>query len=49
MVIVNMAATGDDNYLSNQATDLDCRKEQLQKLQDEVLDFEDINTGVSIN
>ncbi len=48
MVIVNMTATGDDNYLSNKSTDLEYRKEQLKKLQDEVLDLEDINTGVSI-
>lgn len=48
MVIVNMTATGDDDYLSNKPTDLEYRKEQLKKLQDEVLDLEDINTGVSI-
>ena len=48
MVIVNMTATGDDNYLSNKSTDLEYRKEQLKKLQEEVLDLEDINTGVSI-
>lgn len=31
MVIVNMTATGDDNYLSNKSTDLEYRKEQLKK------------------
>lgn len=48
MVIVDATATGDDNLLSNKSTDLEYRKEQLKKLQDEVLDLEDINTGVSI-
>lgn len=48
MVIVDMAATGDDNVLSAQANDIAYRREQLQKLQDEVLDLEDANTGVSI-
>lgn len=48
MVIVDFTATGDDNYLSNETTDLEYRKEQLKKLKDEVLDLEDINTGVSI-
>lgn len=48
MVIVNLTTTGDDDVLSNKSTDLEYRKEQLKKLQEEVLDFEDINTGVSI-
>jgi hypothetical protein len=48
MVIVDMTSTGDDNVLSAQANDMAYRKEQLQKLQNEVLDLEDANTGVSI-
>ena len=48
MEIVNITATGDDNVLSNKSSDLEYRKQQLEKLQDEVLDLEDINTGVSI-
>jgi hypothetical protein len=50
MVIVNMASTGtsDDNLLSNKSTDLEYRKEQLKRLQEEVIDLEDMNTGVSI-
>ena len=48
MEIVNITATGDDNLLSNKPTDLEYRKEQLSRLQNEVLDLEDINTGVSI-
>lgn len=48
MIIVDVTATGDDNYLSNKTTDLEYRKDQLKRLQDEVLDLEDINTGVSI-
>jgi hypothetical protein len=48
MVIVDMTSTGDDNVLSAQANDIAYRREQLQKLQTEVLDLEDANTGVSI-
>lgn len=48
MEIVNITTTGDDNVLSNKSSDLEYRKEQLSRLQNEVLDLEDINTGVSI-
>ncbi|MDA8212325.1 MAG: helicase-related protein [Clostridia bacterium] len=48
MVIMDMAATGEDNVLSNESSDLEYRKLQLQKLQEEVVDLDDINTGVSI-
>ena len=48
MMIVDMATTGDDNVLSSQSNDMAYRLEQLQRLQEEVLDLEDANTGVSI-
>jgi SNF2 family DNA or RNA helicase len=48
MVIADVTATGDDNVLSAEANDLAFRKEQLQRLQDEVIDLEDVKTGVSI-
>ena len=48
MVIVDMTGTGDDNVLSAQANDIAYRREQLQRLQTEVLDLEDATTGVSI-
>ena len=48
MVIADVSATGDDNVLSAEANDLAFRKEQLQRLQDEVIDLEDVKTGVSI-
>ncbi|WP_297282109.1 helicase-related protein [uncultured Anaerococcus sp.] len=49
MKIVDMTATGDDNVLSpEQKVDLEYRKNQLQKLQEEVVDLEEMNTGVSI-
>ena len=48
MVIVDMTSTGDDNVLSAQANDIAYRREQLQRLQTEVLDLEEANTGVSI-
>ena len=49
MKIVDMTATGDDNLLSNdEKTDLEYRKAQLKRLQDEVVDIEDMTTGISI-
>ncbi len=48
MVIADVTATGDDNPLSAEANDLAFRKEQLRRLQDEVIDLEDVKTGVSI-
>lgn len=48
MVIADVTATGDDNPLSAKANDLAYRKEQLKRLQEEVIDMEDVKTGVSI-
>lgn len=48
MVISDITATGDDNVLSAQANDVAYRKEQLARLQEEVIDLEDVKTGVSI-
>lgn len=48
MTIVDVTATGDDNVLSAQANDVSYRKEQLQRLQEEVIELEDLKTGVSI-
>lgn len=49
MKIVDMTATGDDNLLSDEEkTDLEYRKAQLKHLQEEVVDIEDMSTGISI-
>ncbi len=49
MKIMNMAATGDDNFLSNEEkNDLEYRKAQLQRLQEEVVDIEEMSSGISI-
>ncbi|ABM04217.1 helicase DEAD/DEAH box [Psychromonas ingrahamii 37] len=48
MVISDITATGDDNVLKAEANDVAYRKEQLQRLQEEVIDLEDVKTGVSI-
>lgn len=48
MMIADVTATGDDNVLSSQANDVAYRKEQLRKLQEEVIELEDLKTGVSI-
>lgn len=48
MVIADVSATGDDNPLSAKANDLSYRKEQLRRLQDEVIEMEDLKTGIAI-
>ena len=48
MLISNMASTGDDNILNTDEKDLEYRKIQLKKLQEEVVDLEDLREGVSI-
>jgi SNF2 family DNA or RNA helicase len=48
MHIVDLTGTGDDNVLSAKANDVSYRKEQLRKLQDEVIELEDLKTGVNI-
>ena len=49
MKIVDMTATGDDNILSNEErADLEYRKAQLRRLQEEVVDIEDMSSGISI-
>ncbi len=48
MMIADVTATGDDNVLSAQANDVSYRKEQLRRLQQEVIELEDLKTGVSI-
>ena len=48
MMIADVTATGDDNVLTAQANDVSYRKEQLRRLQEEVIELEDLKTGVSI-
>lgn len=48
MVIADLAATADDNVLTQESSDTAFRKEQLRKLQDEVIELEDVRTGISI-
>lgn len=49
MKIVDMTATGDDNILSDEEKhDLEYRKSQLKRLQEEVVDIEEMSTGISI-
>ena len=49
MKIVDMTATGDDNVISDEEKiELEYRKAQLQRLQEEVVDIEDMTTGISI-
>ncbi|MDE6329400.1 MAG: DEAD/DEAH box helicase family protein [Muribaculaceae bacterium] len=49
MKVSVMTATGDDNPLSNEEKgDLEYRRKQLERLQSEVVDIEEMNSGVSI-
>lgn len=48
MMISDMASTADDNILKENQKDLEYRKIQLRKLQDEVTDLEDLREGVDI-
>lgn len=51
MQILDVSATGDDNIIDETASqnqDLDYRKKQLKQLQNQILDLEDIEGGISI-
>ncbi|MCK9303792.1 MAG: SNF2-related protein [Bacteroidales bacterium] len=48
MHIVDISSTGDDNVLSGKANDISFRTEQLRRLQSEVIEMEDLKTGVNI-
>ena len=52
MVLLDISATGEENLIEQQAgnpmNDLEYRRKQLLKLQDTVIDIEDLSTGVSI-
>lgn len=48
MKISIMTSTGDDNPIADEKGDLQYRKEQLKRLQTEVVDLEDMVGGVSI-
>lgn len=48
MVIADLSSTADDNPLSESNADAAFRKEQLQRLQNEVIELEDVRSGVAI-
>ncbi len=52
MVLLDISATGEENIIEhqsgNQMNDLEYRRNQLIKLQDAVIDLEDLSSGVSI-
>jgi len=52
MVLLDVSATGEENLIElqsgNQMNDLEYRRKQLLKLQDTVIDLEDLSSGVSI-
>jgi len=52
MVLLDISATGEENLIEqqsgNQMNDLEYRRKQLLKLQDAVINLEDLSTGVAI-
>ncbi|MBB5456761.1 helicase-related protein [Paraburkholderia sp. Cpub6] len=52
MVLLDVSATGEENIIEQQSgdpmNDLEYRRKQLLKLQDSVIDMEDLSSGVSI-
>lgn len=48
MMIADVTATGDDNVLTAKSSEIAYRKEQLKRLQEEVIELEDVKTGISI-
>ena len=48
MKISIMTATGDDDLIAEEKGDLEYRKAQLKRLQEEVVDIEDMSEGISI-
>lgn len=48
MMMSDIASTGEDNVLTNKSSDIEYRKEQLKRLKEEVVDLEEMNTGISI-
>jgi hypothetical protein len=52
MVLLDISATGEENLIEQQSgdqmNDLEYRRKQLLRLQDAVIDLEDLSTGVSI-
>ena len=52
MVLLDISATGEENLIElqsgNQMNDLEYRRNQLLKLQDAVIDLEDLSSGISI-
>ena len=52
MVLLDISATGEENLIEqqsgNQMNDLEYRRKQLLKLQDTIIDLEDLSSGISI-
>lgn len=48
MFITDAAGTGEDNPLTNKSSGLEFRKQQLERLQKEVVDIEEMDSGISI-
>jgi len=48
MVIADVTASADDNPLDSRANDVAYRREQLRRLKEEVIELEDLKTGISI-
>lgn len=48
MMATNLTSTGDEDFLSPEMNDFMFRKKQLERLQNEVIDMEDLNDNISL-
>lgn len=48
MVAANLGSTGDENLLDPELNDFNFRREQLKKIQDEVVELEEMNKNLSL-
>jgi len=48
MMIADVTATGDDNVLTSKSSDIATARNSFQRLQEEVIELEDVRTGISI-
>jgi len=48
MISVNLASTGDEDFLSPEMNDMKFRKKQLERLKDEVIDIDEASDSISL-
>lgn len=48
IVLTNLTATGDEDFLNPELNEISFRRKQLEKLRDEVIDIDDVNDSISL-